>query len=104
MATKKQLTIDGLTACGWQEDTNATTRKYLVFVRSDVGRKMLIGKSGGLRMVTTARPAISQSLSLTGGRYHDALRVVGSRKDCYSSPEQARLDLQHVMDGLGVSR
>jgi len=98
MATsQKQLTINGLLACGWTLDENARSSKYLVYVRPDVGRRMLVGKSGALRMTTTSRPAISDSLSLTGTSFHRALRTIGSRKDSYSSAEQARAELQAAM-------
>ena len=106
MKSGKQRTIDGLLACGWVLDTNARTSKYQVFAPTfderygNEDRKLLVGKSGALRLLTAKRTAVADSLSITGGSYHKALQVVGDRKDSYSSAEQARKDLESVRQEL----
>lgn len=105
MATvsNKQLMIDGLHACGYERDMGALSRKYQVFIHPDIpNRKMLIGKGGGLRVCLNGEP-IAQSRSLTGRPYARALVQVGKRKDCYSSTQQARMDLLSMINGKLVS-
>ena len=87
MPNSKQHTIAGLEATGWTIDTTARSSKYLVYIRGDKPYRLLVGKSGALRMT---RGTISDSFSMTGGRSHRAFAAVGRVAKSLTSVEQAQ--------------
>lgn len=91
----RDATIAGLRAVGYVR-IPASTRKYILFGRPDIACHYLVGKSGALRKKKCDDP-VSSSSSLTGGRFHRALREVGASASCYSSASQAQA---HLMEAL----
>jgi hypothetical protein len=75
--SNKQDMIDGLLAFGYEEQKPLS--KYRVFLKPGSDQKLLIGKSGALRMT---RSTVANSRSWTGGKYAKAYAYVGqlSRK------------------------
>lgn len=70
---KRQLTINGLKACGWREVKPAPSRKYLAFDHNDGQGRMFVGGSGALRSGRT----VSDSVSLTDTRQHKQIMDIG---------------------------
>lgn len=70
-------TIKGLEFCGWAWDQTARTSKFRVYVREGGKEKMLVGKSGALRLCREGK-TVAESVSLTGGRIHRAYQAVGA--------------------------
>lgn len=75
----KQLTIDGILACGYEETFRSN--KYRTFSKLACGTKVpengvtwMVGKSGALRLT---RGPLSASQSFTGGARHKAFQYVG---------------------------
>jgi len=87
MPNNRQHTIAGLEACGWKLDTTARTNKYQVYARTDKDYRLLVGKSGALRLT---RGTISDAMSCTGGQMHLALQAVGRVAKSLTSVEQAQ--------------
>ena len=95
MKTKRQLLIDAFTAMGCKQATLRTS-KYVGFEMTVDGKQYvyLVGKSAAVRVILQGEP-VANSRSISGGRFYDALLVVGKRLGCYSSTDQARADLAH---------
>ena len=77
--TKKQLTIDGLLACGYEQTFRSS--KYRTFAKlvpgtkvADSGGTWMVGGAGALRHTDGA---LSGSQSFTGRRIHKAFQYVG---------------------------
>jgi hypothetical protein len=71
----KQLTIQGLLACGYEETFRSS--KYRTFAKTapmPSGYTWMVGKSGALRRT---RGPLSASVSYTGGKTHGAFQYVG---------------------------
>ncbi len=85
--SNRQLTINGLLACGWREVKPAPSRKYLTFERASTDGRMFVGKSGALRWCFGG--TIAGSISLTDGPKHRSYREVGNPAYRFSSPQQA---------------
>lgn len=97
--SKRQLTINGLLACGWREVKPAPSRKYLTFERSDCGR-FFVGKSGALRWAS--RVAVSDSRSMTDGREHNAYQEIGNPAIRWQSVDQAVDAYSRIMVGKSL--
>ncbi len=95
----RDATIAGLVAVGYTQEPIRSS-KYLAFAREDVACDYLVGKSGALRKKPCGGP-ISTSSTLTGGRFHRALREVGRHAAQYSSTEQAQ---NHLLELIANSR
>jgi len=103
MAISRKATIAGLKAMGWTEDPNPTTRKYEVFVKPDyaltgVGKKMLVGRSGALRLQNEG-DTVASSSSLTGGRIHAAICQVGDGGYRFEATAQAQQVYATILKG-----
>ena len=86
--TGKELTIRGLKARGFVEDTQSNMRSHEVYRRRPDDGVYLVGRSGGLR-VCRGRVGLASSLSLTGQKAHEALQYVGNSGFQFESQEQA---------------
>lgn len=84
-------TVKGLETIGYVED-RGRSRKYRVFVKEGAAWRVLVGKSGALRRT---RGSISDSVSITGTRFHKCLREIG--KQSYPSPEIAEENLHRLL-------
>lgn len=80
MANSKKLTIAGLAATGWEPAFKQSSAKYVRYVSMHEPHRfdVLLGKSGALRKLFHHSPAISASISITGGPMHRALQETGS--------------------------
>jgi hypothetical protein len=93
----RQLTINGLLACGLREVKPAPSRKYLAFDRHDGQGRMFVGKSGALRWSRTGKA--SDSLSITDNARHKAYREVGNPALKWESTEQAVAAFERILAG-----
>ena len=81
----RQLTINGLTACGWTRD--GKTAKYVVFTRPETDQQLFVGKSGALRW--SVKGTVKDSISMTNGPRHRAYREIGNPSIKWESTDQA---------------
>ena len=95
--TGKQLTINGLMACGYVTDPDARTSKYMVFrpANVDADCRFFVGKSGALRF--SSKGNATDSISLTDGIRHKAFQEVGQPHYRFESVEQARRTYETVV-------
>lgn len=91
MTSKRDL-LAGLRAIGYWE-VPSTSRKYLMFARTtaDGARRLLVGRSGALRLLPSDERRVDHSISLTGGKVHRAICEVGRRAP-YPNVEVAMAD------------
>lgn len=98
--SNRQLTINGLLACGWREVKPAPSRKYLAFDRTDGQGRFFVGKSGALRWSRTGKA--SDSLSITDNARHKAYREVGNPAIRWQSVDQAVDAYSRIMVGKSL--
>ena len=96
----RQLTINGLLACGWREVKPAPSRKYLAFDRSDGQGRFFVGKSGALRWSPTS--TVGDSQSMTDNARHKAYREVGNPAIRWESVDQAADAYSRIMAGKSL--
>ena len=87
MPNSKQHTIAGLESTGWTRDTTARSSKYLVYTKAGQTFRLLVGKSGALRMTTST---VSESISITGMQRHLAFQAVGRYAKQLTTADQAQ--------------
>jgi hypothetical protein len=95
--SNRQLTINGLLACGWREVKPAPSRKYVTFVRLDGQGRFFVGKSGALRYSKLG--TVADSMSYTDGRQHRAYRSVGDPSIHWTSVDAARAAFTKITGG-----
>jgi hypothetical protein len=92
--SKKQLTIDGILACGYVEEVGRS-RKFRCFNKpAPEGvptRTLLVGKAGALRSISESCSSLAESRSITGTRLHAAYAYVGNLiPNCVLTADQSR--------------
>jgi len=93
--SRKQETIDGILALGYEETHRS--KKYRCFSRPQSPQTLLVGKSGALRVT---RGPIAESRSMTGNKQHLAYAYVGRLSERMAlTPETARIAWNDFIDG-----
>jgi len=98
--SKRQLTINGLKACGWREVKPAPSRKYLAYDRNDGQGRMFVGGSGALRWSRTGKASDSRSETDTAS--HKAYQEIGNPAIRWESVDQAVDAYSRIMVGKSL--
>jgi len=99
--SKKQLTINGLLACGWREIQPSPSRKYRAFSGgSPESGRMFVGGSGALRWSPTG--TVGGAVSITGTARHRAYQEIGNPAIRWESPDQAIAAYHRIQQGKPI--